>query len=186
MRYRVKDLTGRTFGRLTALRHVGYTKCRNATWLCRCICGKETTVPAGNLQNGGTVSCSCYRKTRLIKHGEATGKRSARYRLWVEAKKRATTADVEFKLDFRDIVVPEYCPLLGIKLVPNTVKGPLPSSPTLDRLDPTKGYTPDNIWVISARANRIKNDATIDELERVVKNLQTRLIGRNTHGSYER
>jgi len=45
-------------------------------------------------------------------------------------------------------------------------------SPSIDRKDSKKGYTPDNIWVISNRANTLKNDATIQELELLVENLK--------------
>ena len=41
-------------------------------------------------------------------------------------------------------------------------------SPALDRIDPSKGYTQGNVVYISARANRIKYDASISELERIV------------------
>ncbi len=42
------------------------------------------------------------------------------------------------------------------------------NSPTLDRIDPVKGYVPGNIVVVSLRANTIKNDATMDELAAVL------------------
>ncbi len=43
-----------------------------------------------------------------------------------------------------------------------------PSSPTIDRIDNTRGYTKDNVLVVSHRANSIKSDATLDELEAIV------------------
>ena len=42
-------------------------------------------------------------------------------------------------------------------------------SPSLDRLDSSLGYTPENVWWISYRANRLKNDSTLEELEKLVK-----------------
>ena len=45
------------------------------------------------------------------------------------------------------------------------------NSPSLDRIDSSKGYTPDNVWVISRRANIIKHDATLEELLLISKNL---------------
>jgi hypothetical protein len=38
------------------------------------------------------------------------------------------------------------------------------SSPSLDRKDPSRGYTPDNVWVISFRANTIKSNRTWEQL----------------------
>lgn len=45
-------------------------------------------------------------------------------------------------------------------------------SMSIDRIDPSKGYTQDNVWLICSRANRIKNDATLEELEAIVKALK--------------
>lgn len=56
------DLSGKIFGLLTVLNENG----RAATgggimWLCRCRCGKETTVCGADLRRGETVSCGCAR-----------------------------------------------------------------------------------------------------------------------------
>jgi hypothetical protein len=37
-------------------------------------------------------------------------------------------------------------------------------SPSLDRVDNSKGYTKDNVWVISQLANKMKNNASLDQL----------------------
>jgi hypothetical protein len=79
---------------------------------------------------------------------------------------------VEFDLSPEDLLpLPEICPLLGIGLDYSTgSKGRKwhASSPSLDRLDNTKGYAPDNVWIISNRANTLKRDATLEELETLV------------------
>ncbi len=41
---------------------------------------------------------------------------------------------------------------------------PHEGSPTIDRLDPSKGYVQGNVVVISNKANRIKSNATSDEV----------------------
>jgi hypothetical protein len=46
------------------------------------------------------------------------------------------------------------------------------TSPSIDRIDSTKGYTPDNIQIISWKANRVKGYATLQELEMLVAYLQ--------------
>mgnify|MGYP003451827630 CR=1 FL=1 len=72
-----------------------------------------------------------------------------------------------------DISIPEFCPLLDIKLERGAgVGGVRPSSPTLDKIKPELGYVPGNVWVISARANTLKNDATLEELEMLVARLR--------------
>ena len=70
--------------------------------------------------------------------------------------------------------MPERCPVFDIQLVWNSVKRSH-NSPSLDRIEATKGYVPGNVWVISWRANDIKNDATPAELRRVADAIEVRL-----------
>ena len=51
------DLTGKRYAHLTVLERFGTTNYREATWLCRCDCGKETVVISSNLRRGNTRSC---------------------------------------------------------------------------------------------------------------------------------
>ncbi len=74
---------------------------------------------------------------------------------------------VPFDLIEEDILVPERCPVLGIELSINESRSSKDNSPSIDRIDPTLGYTKDNVIVISLKANRIKNNATFEEFEKV-------------------
>ena len=56
------DLTGRRFGRLTALRPTGGSRHTSAVWLCRCACGRTHTVPASGLVSRCSRSCGCLRR----------------------------------------------------------------------------------------------------------------------------
>lgn len=87
-------------------------------------------------------------------------------RMLREARKRAQARGLEFSLTPDDVPVPSHCPVLGIPL--STDDGDWNTSPSLDRIDPKKGYTPDNVRVISFRANRIKCDATVAEIEAIL------------------
>ncbi|WP_099301876.1 AP2 domain-containing protein [Bacillus sp. Marseille-P3800] len=58
-----KDLTGSIFGRLTALKIVGYKASKNSNvWLCDCSCGRQTTAYTNQLTSGDTKSCGCLKK----------------------------------------------------------------------------------------------------------------------------
>lgn len=96
------------------------------------------------------------------------------------SKSRALAKGLEHTITIEDIQIPDKCPLLGIELKDNTGngKGNCKDSPSLDRLDSSKGYTPDNVWVISNRANEIKSNATIEELELITANLRAKIEGR--------
>lgn len=84
------------------------------------------------------------------------------------ARRRAKEKDVEFTLTHENINFPEVCPVLGIPLVFANDKYREDNSPSLDRIDFTKGYTPENTIVVSWRANRIRNDGTIEEHAKIV------------------
>lgn len=87
-------------------------------------------------------------------------------RLWRCAQVRAELQKVPFDLEQSDIVVPEYCPVLGLKIKHN--KGPMAdNSPTVDRIVPERGYVRDNIVVVSNRANRLKGDANLNEIANI-------------------
>jgi hypothetical protein len=87
------------------------------------------------------------------------------------AKARAKQKGLLFTITEADIFIPYVCPLLLIPLGASTEKR-APGSPSLDRKDSTKGYIPGNVWVISYRANRIKNDATLTEFTLMAHNLR--------------
>lgn len=81
------------------------------------------------------------------------------------AQQRSRKSGVEFDLKKEDIVVPNRCPILGLPLISHSGSpGGKKFSPSLDRKDPLKGYTKDNIWVISHLANQMKSHATIEEM----------------------
>lgn len=63
--------------------------------------------------------------------------------------------------------MPEICPVLGIPI--RYGSGNMDHTPTLDRINPKLGYVPGNVIIVSMRANRIRNDATVDELYKVYK-----------------
>lgn len=79
------------------------------------------------------------------------------------AKYRATQRGLPFNLELEDIIIPEYCPVLNIKLeFFHTSQNR--SSPSLDRIDSNLGYTKDNTQVISWLANTMKTNASKEEL----------------------
>jgi hypothetical protein len=82
------------------------------------------------------------------------------------AKMRAKERGLAFELVAGDITIPEHCPVFGLKLrVADGIADD--TSPELDRIVPNKGYVKGNVIVVSRRANRIKNDATPEELQRL-------------------
>lgn len=87
------------------------------------------------------------------------------------AKTRAKRMNLLINIDEFDIVIPEVCPLLEIPIFrgTNEVKS---NSPSLDRIDTTKGYIKGNVRVISYKANTMKNDGDIPTLKMFIRNLE--------------
>jgi len=95
------------------------------------------------------------------------------YELYRKAKTRASERNIEFSLERGDIVLPECCPIFPwIKLGKGSGKFQEAHSYTLDRIDPSLGYRKDNICVISWRANELKRNGELYELEMLVKYLK--------------
>jgi hypothetical protein len=89
------------------------------------------------------------------------------------ARVRAKSKGLAFGLTWKWLLnsTPSCCPLLGVPLAYDNDRSQS-NSPSLDRIDNSKGYEPDNCWVISMLANRIKTNATLEQLEVLTANLR--------------
>lgn len=110
----------------------------------------------------------------------AKGNDKGRHRKWkkplkstlcLTARKRGRIAGLPATVRAADLDWPTHCPVLGIRLDYETPRGQRTTNahdrPSLDRWDNSMGYVPDNVFVISLRANALKSNATADELDRV-------------------
>jgi hypothetical protein len=107
-----------------------------------------------------------------IKNREYVERSPERYLLY-SAKRRAKKYGVPFALIPEDITIPKACPVLGTELK-RGVGGSTDNSPTLDRHIPSLGYVKGNIDIISSLANRIKTDATLEQVEKVLNWMKLR------------
>ena len=82
-------------------------------------------------------------------------------------------AGVPFDLEPQDIkdklnLAGSKCAVLGVDMEISKLGSKNNNlTPSIDRIDPKKGYVKGNIIVVSMRANRIKTDATVDEIRKV-------------------
>ena len=166
------------------------------TKLCR-ACGEDKPLEAfnkdGKRSDGRRTRCrECDAKSFQARYSdpEWKAKHNLRAKCWrnqlkdadpkklwaldalANAKMRAKRAGVPCTLTMLDVVgaVVDTCPLLGLPIIYAQPKLS-DNSPTLDKKIPHKGYVPDNIAVISHRANRLKSDSTIEELQTLLNNL---------------
>lgn len=90
------------------------------------------------------------------------------------AKKRAKDKGLPFSITEADIPVPKFCPVFGIKLEFGNMKL-RDSSPSVDRFIPELGYVPGNVAVISWKANKIKSNASFQELKQIADWMESQL-----------
>lgn len=87
--------------------------------------------------------------------------------LWASARGRAKKKGILFNLEPSDVVIPELCPVFGTPIVTNIGRCG-PDSPSIDRIKPELGYVKTNIVVVSHKANAIKSNANLADLEKVL------------------
>lgn len=172
------NLLGKQFNRLKV---VGVSKNKNGHtfWICKCICGKEKIIQSCALKSGRTKSCGCYNSEmvskRKLKHGNCIGGPNPVYKMFQHARSRAKKEKLPFTLKLQDIKIPEFCPVFkNIQLKTNN-RIINDSSPSLDKLIPEKGYTRENVRVISFKANRMKQNVKFQDIKRLGEWLENEL-----------
>lgn len=143
---------------------------------CKCNQEKETTeftIRRGS-KRGYCYYCKpCYRiysSLRLSKKGITNSQLTKLRRIKCHekymlssVKSNAKYRGISFSLKLEDINIPDVCPVLKCPIIrEGGVKNMY--SPSIDRLDNSKGYHKDNIQVVSRLANIMKNCSTSEEL----------------------
>jgi len=141
---KIKDITNKTFGRLTVIEIVGKDKHRCITWKCKCSCGKYTITTGTRLRSGMTKSCGCLVKENkpLLTHG--LSKKTPEYFVWVTMRQRINNKKDKHYLDYggRGLTIskewdnyPAFLKDMGRR--PN-------NKYSLERIDNNKGYSKNN------------------------------------------
>ncbi len=166
---KINDITGIRFKSLVAIKRVGSNEKGHSLWLCKCDCGSEFITLSNRLLTGNTGSCGC-------RNGH--GNRNTRiYRTWINMKQRCLNPNQKNY---------EWYGKKGIDICDEwkdsfesfynwSVANGYNEGLTIDRIDPSKGYYPENCrWVtISENVKRkIINDDTR-------KKLSISMTGRN-------
>lgn len=137
----------------------------------RCLlCGKEEDKGKTNFL-AGKANCSCERDVVLGQTRKPLGRMLHASQARSRAEGWETDLTIEYLLEMG---IPDECPCLGIPLNKEIQKRS-DNSPALDRIDNSKGYIKGNVWIISDRANRLKNDSTPEELMTIANAVLKRL-----------
>lgn len=89
--------------------------------------------------------------------------------MFYAAKNRAKKHKISFTITLDDIIIPDVCPVFNVPLNMNDRL----FAPSLDRIDNNLGYVKGNVKVISAKANRLKNNGTVDELKKIIEYMES-------------
>ena len=108
---------------------------------------------------------------RMREHRKTWEHSNPAWIMYHNAKRRAKEMNIPFDITFKDIIIPTHCPVLGFEFTSDNRE----TNPSLDRIIPELGYVVGNIKVISMRANRLKQDATLDELQKLVHYMSIQL-----------
>ena len=145
MRLRDIDRTGFKNGKLTVIRYAGFVKNENKYWVCRCECGNEVVLPTKNLKS--VKSCGCLQKEKVSTHGQT---QTRLYKIWHSMKTRCLNENAK---NFK------YYGGNGISICEQWIEdftlfykwahaNGYSEELTLDRVDNTKDYCPENCrWV---------------------------------------
>lgn len=184
------ELIGKKFGRWSVVGTAPRTY--QTMWKCLCDCGNTRTVSGANLTTGHSTSCGCFReevRPTLASKRDFSGFKNPRAKksaginggVWVPASsiwyKRASGIFYSARkngvpLGFKSVaelatyvkeIAPNKCPVFN-KSFTDRGTGFSKWSPSIDKIDPKKGYIKGNVQVISFFANKMKQDATPKEL----------------------
>lgn len=171
--YEIINLSGQTFGRLTAIKVVG-RKHKEAVWLCQCQCGKTVQVVGSALRLGQSRSCGCLKLEEFSARTTTHGKSKTRlYNTYQAMKRRCYNPNVkryehyggrgiticdEWLNDFQAF----YDWAMANGYNPDAPRGEC----TIDRIDNDKGYSPANCrWVGTKAQERNKSNNHVVEFQ---------------------
>lgn len=154
------DISGKKFGKLTAIQFLGRNFHKANVWRCACECGNEKISTFSALNSGNTTSCGCSvgRPPNHIR--ERHGMRSfPEYKVWVAMKKRCNNPKCKDYPHYggRGIKVSKEWENSFLKFISDMGRRSEENC-TLERRDVNEGYCKENCywtsWTLQQRNKR--------------------------------
>ena len=135
--------------------------------------GKFSLIEKWNPNSDTKNTCKkCSIKIKQTEKLNRDWKVDAARLLYKNIKSRCKRMGREFSIELEDITIPEKCPVFGFELKRENRETWM-CAPSVDRIDSSKGYITGNVTVVSRRANILKRDATLEELEQLFNYYKT-------------
>ena len=156
----LEDLSGMVFGRLTAISPE--KRGRRTYWVCKCECGNTTTTRKEKLKNGTTISCGCARKERNHNY---TKTHNTLYVRWQGMIQRCHSPNHKKYSSYggKGISVCDRWRFSFDHFLTDMGEPPFPNA-SLDRINPQKGYSPENVQWLTISENSTKRFTDYNEV----------------------
>ena len=128
---------------------------------------KKDGTPVGDGKRANCRICENARRKECYDKNPIT-------RMLMNSKSRARQYNIPFSITLTDVPIPKICPILEVPLILGTADN-YEFAPSIDRIDPSKGYISGNVKVVSLLANRMKNNGTREQLLMFAKNIENYL-----------
>lgn len=160
------DITGKKFGRLTALYENG-RRGKNILWRCKCKCGNEIDAISYNLKNGHTQSCGCLAKEIQSKtHSIHNGSKTRLFGIWQHILNRCYNGNVKGYANYggRGIVVCDEWKESFANFKNWAYQNGYNENLSIDRIDVNGNYEPSNCRWANAKtqANNKRNNRVVE------------------------
>jgi hypothetical protein len=141
---------------------------RGAVWLCHCVCGGKKLVQAEDLRAGDTTSCGCSSYPALNKNSKWLGYGEISGSKWCSINKGASVRDLEVKITIEfawELFLKQErkCAFTGVELQFSSSAQGVDCTASLDRIDSSRGYLPDNVQWVHKRLNWMKSNMSDQE-----------------------
>lgn len=169
---RMNNITGKIFGRLTAIELIGASPKGHAVWLFACDCGVQKEIIASEVLKGSTKSCGClrYENSCMSKHG---GVKTRLYNIWHGMKERCRNP---INKDYKNYggrgiqICDEWKEFIGFRdwALSNGYSDNL----SIDRINTNGNYEINNCrWATSMEQGRNKRHTVFHEINGIKKPL---------------